>query len=83
MTERDVPHSKIISVITPIWKRFNRYGLILQHNVSVDVHHQIDVGMTSQTLCHLRRDAGLRQIGDEGLTQGVEVGVAALGIDET
>jgi hypothetical protein len=58
-----------------LWQQFNRDGLVLQHSVGVDVHGEIDVGMTSEALCHLRRDTGLGKIGNEGLPQRVEVGV--------
>ena len=40
-------------------QQFNCDSLVLQHHVGVDVHREIDIGVASETLRHLRRDAGL------------------------
>ncbi len=52
----------------------DRVHLLLQANVCVNIHGQLDIGMPSQDLGRLHRNTRFAEITDERMPQAVEVG---------
>ena len=55
------------------WQGFYGVGLFLSVDVGIDLHGQLDVGVSRQHLGGLRRDVGITQVGNERMSQRMEV----------